>query len=158
MAAIDVVAKPVRAFGGFCAMALDTFVLLFSPPFAWREFISQSWFVARVALLPTLMLTVPYTVLLTFIENILLTEIGAADFSGTGGALGSVRQIGLIVTALVVSGARATAMCAGLGARMIREEHDAVRVMGFSVPRSALIMPAFPARSPPAAASPMKSA
>jgi hypothetical protein len=49
------------------------------------------------------MLTIPYTVLLTFTFNILLREFGAADFSGTGAALGSVRQIGPIVT---VSGGR----------------------------------------------------
>jgi phospholipid/cholesterol/gamma-HCH transport system permease protein len=158
VAAIDVVAKPVRASGSFHAMALDTFVLLFKPPFAWPEFISQSWFVARVSQVPALMLAISSTVLLTFIENILLTEIGAADFSGTGAALGSVRQIGPIVTALVVSGAGAAAMCADLGARMIREELDAVRVMALSVPRSPLIMPTFPARSPPPAASPLKSA
>ncbi len=74
---------------------------------------------ARVSLLPTLMLTVPYTVLLTFTFNILLTEFGAADFSGTGAALGTVTQIGPIVTVLVIAGAGATAMCADLGARTI---------------------------------------
>ncbi|PRC52212.1 ABC transporter permease, partial [Mycobacterium sp. ITM-2017-0098] len=85
------------------------FVAMFRPPFAWREFISQSWFVARVSIVPTLMLTIPYTVLLTFPFNILLKEFGAADFSGTGAALGTVRQIGPIVTVLVVAGAGATA-------------------------------------------------
>ena len=84
MVASDAIAKPVRAVGGFYSMALDTFVAMFRPPFAWREFISQSWFVARVSILPTLMLTIPYTVLLTFTFNILLREFGAADFSGTG--------------------------------------------------------------------------
>jgi phospholipid/cholesterol/gamma-HCH transport system permease protein len=136
----SVVAKPVRAFGGFYSMALDTFVLMFKPPFAWREFISQAWFVARVSIVPTLLLTIPYTVLLTFIETILLTEIGAADFSGTGAALGTVRQIGPIVTVLVVAGAGATAMCADLGARTIREELDALRVMGVN-PIQALVVP-----------------
>ncbi len=140
MAAPGIVAKPLRGFGGFYAMSLDTFMLMFKPPFAWREFISQAWFVARVSLLPTLMLTIPYTVLLTFIENILLTEIGAADFSGTGAALGSVRQIGPVVTVLVVAGAGATAMCADLGARTIREELDALRVMGVD-PIQALVVP-----------------
>lgn len=134
------VAKPLRGFGGFYSMVLDTFVQMFRPPFAWREYIAQSWFVARVSLLPTLMLTIPYTVLLTFIENILLTEIGASDFSGTGAALGSVRQIGPIVTVLVVAGAGATAMCADLGARTIREELDALRVMGVN-PIQALVVP-----------------
>ena len=80
-------------------------VAIFKPQFAWRGFISQSWFVARVSIVPTLMLTIRYTVLLTFTFNILLTEFGAADFSGTGAALGTVRQIGPIVTVLVVAGA-----------------------------------------------------
>ncbi len=113
---------------------------MFKPPFAWREFISQSWFVARVSIVPTLMLTIPYTVLLTFTFNILLSEFGAADFSGTGAALGTVRQIGPIVTVLVVAGAGATAMCADLGARTIREELDALRVMGVN-PIQALVVP-----------------
>src|SRR5215475_1522437 len=140
MVASSLIAKPVRGFGGFYAMALDTFVAMFKPPFAWREFISQSWFVARVSIVPTLMLTIPYTVLLTFTFNILLTEFGAADFSGTGAALGTVRQIGPIVTVLVVAGAGATAMCADLGARTIREELDALRVMGVN-PVQALVVP-----------------
>src|SRR5712675_3723431 len=113
---------------------------MFKAPFAWREFILQAWFVARVSIVPTLMLTVPYTVLLTFTFNILLTEFGAADFSGTGAALGTVRQIGPIVTVLVVAGAGATAMCADLGARTIREELDALRVMGVN-PIQALVVP-----------------
>jgi phospholipid/cholesterol/gamma-HCH transport system permease protein len=106
------VARPVNAVGSFFAMALDTLVLIVRPPFAWREFLLQSWFVARVSILPTLMLSIPFTVLLVFTFNILLTEFGAADFSGTGAAFGTVTQIGPIVTVLVVAGAGATAMCA----------------------------------------------
>lgn len=121
-------------------MALDTFVLMFRPPFAWREFILQFWFVARVSILPTLMLAIPFTVLVVFLINILLIEFGAADFSGSGAALGAVTQIGPIVTVLVVAGAGATAMCADLGARTIREEIDALRVLGIN-PIQALIVP-----------------
>ena len=86
------------------------------------------------------MLAIPFTVLLTFTLNILLVEFGAADFSGTGAALGTVTQIGPIVTVLVVAGAGATAMCADLGARTIREELDALRVMGIN-PIQALVVP-----------------
>ena len=49
-------------------------------------------------------------------------------------------QIGPIVTVLVVAGAGATAMCADLGARTIREEIDALRVMGIN-PIQALVVP-----------------
>lgn len=138
--ASGLVAKPVGALGGFFAMCLDTLVALFTAPFAWREYLFQTWFVARVSLLPALMLTIPYTVLLVFTFNILLIEFGAADFSGTGAAIGTVSQIGPIVTVLVVAGAGATAMCADLGARTIRDELDAMRVMGID-PIQALVVP-----------------
>lgn len=132
--------KPVREVGGLFAMGLDAMVLMFRPPFAWREFLLQTWFVARVSIMPTLTLSIPFTVLTTFILNILLIEFGAADFSGSGAALGAVTQIGPIVTVLVIAGAGATAMCADLGARTIREELDALRVLGIN-PVQALVVP-----------------
>jgi phospholipid/cholesterol/gamma-HCH transport system permease protein len=132
--------KPVRALGDFFAMCLDVVLFLFRPPWAWREFILQTWFIARVSLFPTVMLAIPFTVLTTFTINILLVEIGAADYSGTGAALGAVTQIGPIVTVLVIAGAGATAICADLGARTIREELDALRVLGVN-PVQALVVP-----------------
>lgn len=136
----DSVVKPIRDIGDFFAMSLDTVVQMFRPPWAWREFLLQSWFVARVSLVPTIMLAIPFTVLATFTINILLVEIGAADFSGSGTALGAVTQIGPVVTVLVIAGAAATAMCADLGARTIREEIDALRVLGIN-PIQALVVP-----------------
>ncbi len=113
-------------------MTLDMFVAMFKPPFAWREFLLQTWFVARVSLVPALTLSIPPLVVLTsFTFNTLLAEFGAADFSGTGAALGAVNQIGPpFVTVLVVAGAGASAICADLGSRTIREEVDAMRVLG----------------------------
>ncbi|MDT5057480.1 MAG: phospholipid/cholesterol/gamma-HCH transport system permease protein [Mycobacterium sp.] len=140
MVSTGIVVKPLRGLGGFFAMALDTFVCMFRRPFAWREYLLQTWFVARVSLVPTLFLSIPFTVLTVFTFNVLLVEFGAADFSGTGASLGTVNQTGPIVTVLVVAGAGATAMCADLGARTIREELDALRVMGVN-PIQALVVP-----------------
>lgn len=134
------VLRPAQVLGGFFAMALDTLTVIPRRPFALREFVLQSWFVARVSLVPTVMLAVPYTVLIVFTFNILLLEFGAADISGTTAAFATVTQIGPIVTVLVVAGAGATAMCADLGARTIREEIDALRVMGIN-PIQSLVVP-----------------
>lgn len=133
-------ALPVRALGSFFVMSVEVLTAIPRRPFAWREFWLQSWFVARVSLMPTLMLAIPFTVLMVFTFNILLVEFGAADYSGTGAAYGTVTQIGPVVTVLVVAGAGATAMCADLGARTIREELDALRVMGVN-PIQALVVP-----------------
>jgi phospholipid/cholesterol/gamma-HCH transport system permease protein len=140
MLSSDSVDKLARPLGAFFAMCLDTFVQMFRPPWAWREFILQCWFVARVSLVPTILLSIPFTVLSAFVVNVLLVELGAADFTGSGLALGTVTQIGPVVTVLVVAGAAATAMCADLGARTIREEIDALRVLGID-PIQALVVP-----------------
>jgi phospholipid/cholesterol/gamma-HCH transport system permease protein len=134
------IAKPLRTLGEFFAMSMDTVVQMFRPPFAFREFIEQTWFVARVSILPTIMMTVPFLMLTVFILNLLLLEVGAADASGAGAALGAVLYIGPIVTVLVIAGAGATAMCADLGSRTIREEIDAMRVLGLN-PVHRLVVP-----------------
>ena len=134
------VAKPLRAVGDFFAMSMDMVVEMFKPPFAFREFVEQTWFVARVSILPTILMAVPFVVLTSFILNLLLIEIGAADASGAGAALGAVLYIGPVVTVLVISGAGATAMCADLGSRTIREEIDAMRVLGLN-PIHRLVVP-----------------
>ncbi|MGV0790193.1 ABC transporter permease [Mycolicibacterium sp. XJ1819] len=121
-------------------MALDTVVLMCRPPFAFRELILQIWFVARVSIVPTIALSIPFTVMVVFTFNILLLDIGAADASGTTAAFGTVAQVGPVVTVLVVAGAGATAMCADLGARTIREELDALRVLGIN-PIQGLVVP-----------------
>ena len=132
--------KPALAVGDFVVLSGETFAAMFRRPFAWRELIEQIWFVARVSIVPTLVLSIPYTVLIVFTLNIVLIEVGAGDLSGAGAALASVTQVGPVVTAIVVSGAGATAMCADLGARTIREEIDAMKVIGVN-PVQALVVP-----------------
>lgn len=127
-------AGPMQAVGALFAMSADAVRYVFARPFQWREFfLEQCWFIARVSLAPTLLVAIPFTVLVSFTLNILLRELGAADLSGgAGAAFGAVTQVGPIVTVLIVAGAGgSTAMCADLGgSRTIREEIDAMEVLG----------------------------
>ncbi|MCB0927407.1 MAG: ABC transporter permease [Mycobacterium sp.] len=131
---------PAQAIGGLFSMAADAIKFAFVRPFQWREFLEQCWFVARVSLAPTLLVAIPFTVLVSFTLNILLRELGAADLSGAGAAFGAVTQLGPMVTVLIVAGAGATAMCADLGSRTIREEIDAMEVLGIN-PVQRLVTP-----------------
>jgi hypothetical protein len=121
-------------------MSADAVRFVFRRPFQRREFLEQCWFIARVALAPTLLVAIPFTVLISFTLNILLRELGAADLSGAGAAFGAVTQIGPIVTVLIVAGAGSTAICADLGSRTIREEIDAMEVLGID-PVQRLVTP-----------------
>ena len=104
------VLKPVIGVGGFFATTLDTMVAIPRPPFAWREFLNQAWFVMRVSTVPAIMLAIPFIAETDFMLNVLLQSIGAADLSGTSAAIAVVAQLGPLITALVVGGAAATAM------------------------------------------------
>lgn len=126
--------------GGFFKMTVLTGKALFTRPFQWKEFVLQSWFLIRVAFLPTLAVSIPLTVLIIFTLNILLAEFGAADISGAGAGLAAVTQLGPLVTVLVVAGAGSTAICADLGARTVREEIDAMEVLGID-PIERLVVP-----------------
>jgi phospholipid/cholesterol/gamma-HCH transport system permease protein len=131
---------PLVLVGGFFRMCVLTGKAMFRRPFQWRELILQAWFIMRVALPPTVMVSIPLTVLLVFTLNVLLAQFGAAGLSGAGAALGAVTQLGPLTTVLVVAGAGSTAICADLGARTIREEIDAMEVLGID-PIHRLVVP-----------------
>ena len=132
--------KPLRAVGAFSSFALDTFVTMFTTRFAWRELLDQIWFMARVALVPALMLSIPYVVITVFTFNVLLVEFGAADLSGQWRGHRHGQPDRTFRDGALVAGAGASAMCADLGARTIREELDALSVMGID-PVQALLVP-----------------
>nr|WP_221220602.1 ABC transporter permease [Mycolicibacterium sp. BK634] len=130
----------MQAIGGLFAMAADAIKFLFRRPFQGREFLEQCWFIARVSIAPTLLVAIPFTTLISFTINILLRELGAADLSGAGAAFGAVTQVGPVVTLLIVAGAGSTSICADLGSRTIREEIDAMEVLGID-PVQRLVTP-----------------
>ena len=51
---IQQLAVPARAVGGFFEMMIDTGRASMRRPFQFREFLDQTWMIARVSLVPTL--------------------------------------------------------------------------------------------------------
>lgn len=134
------IAKPARALGDVLAMTLDALVILLTRRFSWRECVAQAWFVARVSLVPTLLVMLGFMLLVIFEVNLLLKDLGALDLSGGIAGIASVQQIGPFVAVVVVAGAGGTAMCADLAARTIREEIAAMQVLGID-PIQRLVVP-----------------
>ena len=57
--------KPMEAVGGLFAMSKDAVQNIFRRPFQWREFLEQCWFVVKVSLAPTVLVAIPFTVLVS---------------------------------------------------------------------------------------------
>lgn len=128
------------SLGDFYVTAWETFRYLFKRPVQWREFLQQAWFICSVSIMPTILMSIPFCVMVIFEINLILGEIGGIDLSGSGAGVAVIREIGPIVTVLVVAGAGATAICADLGSRKIREELDATEVLGID-PIQRLVVP-----------------
>jgi len=126
--------------GGAIALALDVVRLTFHRPFAVREFIEQFWFVASVSVLPAILVAIPFGAVIALQLGSLTVQIGAQSFTGAASVLAVIQQASPIVTALMISGAAGTAICADIGSRTIREEIDAMAVLGVS-PVQRLIVP-----------------
>jgi len=101
--------------------------------FPLEESIRQTWFTITVCTLPALAVAVPFGVILALQVNVLAQEVGATGFTGAGNTLAVIRQGAPIITALMLAGVAGSAICSELGARKIREEIDALEVMGVRV-------------------------
>jgi phospholipid/cholesterol/gamma-HCH transport system permease protein len=130
----------VKQAGRLFALFLDVARLTFKRPFQFREFIEQSWFIASVTIIPTSLVAIPFGAVIALQLGSLSTQIGAQSFVGAASVLAIVREASPIVCALLISGAGGSAICADLGSRKIRDEIDAMEVLGIS-PIQRLVVP-----------------
>jgi phospholipid/cholesterol/gamma-HCH transport system permease protein len=134
------VTGPLIEAGKFFAFVLDTCRAVPRRPFQVRELIQQAWFVASVSIVPAALVSIPFGAVIALQLGSLTRQLGAQSFSGAASVLAVVREAGPIVTALIIAGAGGSAICADLGARKIREELDAMRVLGID-PVQRLVVP-----------------
>ena len=60
------ISGPMQAVGGFVLDVRRRRSVCLRPAVPVAEFLEQSWFVARVSLAPTLLVAIPFTVLVSF--------------------------------------------------------------------------------------------
>lgn len=130
----------VDGVGGLVAFSARTLRTIPVRPFQTREFVQQTEFIAAVSVLPALLVSIPFGAVIALQLGNLTKQLGAESFTGAASALGTIREASPIVTALLLAGAAGTAICADLGSRTIREEIDALEVLGVS-PIQRLVVP-----------------
>ena len=133
-------AATLRSTGSLFAFLLDVVRALPRRPFQTKEFVNQAWFIASVTILPTALVSIPFGAVIALELGTLTQQIGAQSFTGAASVLAILREASPIVTALLIAGAGGSAICADLGSRKIREEIDALEVLGVS-PIQRLVVP-----------------
>ncbi|HVX43335.1 MAG TPA: ABC transporter permease [Mycobacteriales bacterium] len=132
--------EAVRSAGRLFALGLDVGRSSFRRPFQIREFIAQAWFIASVTILPTALVAIPFGAVIALQLGSLTRQLSAQSFTGGASVLAIIREASPIVTALLIAGAGGSAICADLGSRKIREEIDAMEVLGIN-PIQRLVVP-----------------
>lgn len=106
------------------------------------ELLVQAWTLYKVTALPALLMAIPFGGMVAVQSSGLINQVGANSLVGAASGVGVVRQGAPMTAGLLMGGAAAAAIASDLGARAIREELDALRVMGVDPVRH-LIVPRF---------------
>jgi phospholipid/cholesterol/gamma-HCH transport system permease protein len=149
--ATQVVARaivPLRSLfeqtGEMVILTARTIVSAVRPPFPYgEELVGQFLFVLKLSWFPMSISTFALCLGAPGLQAAgILSLVGGLDRLGGFFVVTAVRFIGPIVTAVVGGGVAGTAITADLGARKIREELDALQVLGVD-PIKNLVVPRF---------------
>ena len=129
-----------REVGTLAAVGLEAMRTSLKRPWPFAELLDQCWFIAKVTTVPVILISIPFGMVISLQVGALIRQLGADAHLGSALALAVVREQAPIATALLIAGAGGSAMCADIGARKIRDELDAMRVMSID-PIHRLVLP-----------------
>ena len=98
----------------------------------WAEYVEQCWFIARVATLPVMLIALPLGGTIALQVGQIVRQIGAESGTGATVVQALVTQVAPVAAALLISGAGGSAITSDIGSRRIRDELDAMQVMGIN--------------------------
>src|SRR3989440_820772 len=130
--------------GNMVILTGKTIVATVRPPYPYGgEFIGQFLFALQLCWFPMMISCIAFGFGAPGLQAATsLSLFGALDRLGGFFVLASIREFAPFVTAVVVAGVAGTAITADLGARKIREELDALQVLGVD-PIKNLVVPRF---------------
>jgi phospholipid/cholesterol/gamma-HCH transport system permease protein len=130
--------------GDMMVLTGKTIMSALRPPYPYgTEFVQQFLFALKLCWFPLLITSVAINYGTPGVEaGNFLVIFGAFDRLGGFFVLASIREFAPNVTAIIVAGVAGTAITADLGARKIREELDALQVLGVD-PVKNLVVPRF---------------
>lgn len=118
-------------------LAFRSVLCLVTPPLVWKgEFVEQAWRLVKRAWFPLAASAFAFGWGAPGYQGSNFTQsVGSIERVGIIASNATIREVAVWVTGMLVSGVAGTAICADLGARKVRQELDAMAVMGVDVVR-----------------------
>jgi phospholipid/cholesterol/gamma-HCH transport system permease protein len=130
----------VRVAGQMVIFLAQTVALCFVPPYRWRRLVERIHFLG-VKTLFVILLTGGFTGMVLALQGFhTLRKVGAEAILGAAVALSLVRELGPVISALMITGRGGSALTAELGVMRISEQIDALDMMAVP-PIQYLIVP-----------------
>ncbi len=129
-----------RKLGHMFLFLFNSFYFIFNPPFKFRLFLKQARFLGNKSLI-VILLTGSFTGMVLALQlYYILRKFGSDALLGPGIALSLIRELGPVLSALMVTGRAGSALTAELGMMKITEQIDALTTMALN-PIRYLVVP-----------------
>jgi phospholipid/cholesterol/gamma-HCH transport system permease protein len=129
-----------RSLGMYCRVVIDTFKDIRKGNFSWRDVSSQ---IIRIGVtsLPIVLLTSVFTGMVMALQTAYgLQRFGAKNYVGNIVGLSIIRELGPVLTAVMLCGRVGAGIAAEIASMVVTEQVDAIRALGAS-PSSKLVTP-----------------
>jgi len=136
--------------GAVALFFLHTTVLIFSPPFQIRKIVQQVYFIGVKSILVIFLIGLFTGMVLGLQGYYTLVKFGSEGLLGAAVALSLIRELGPVLTAIMIIGRAGSSMAAEIGVMRISEQIDALDTMDINPvrylvsPRMAASLISFP--------------
>ncbi len=119
----------VAELGGVFLFFCHGLALAFRPPFQWSKIVSQVFFIGVKSIFVICLIGLFTGMVLGLQGYYTLVKFGAEGLLGAAVALSVIRELGPVLTAIMVTGRAGSSMAAELGIMRISEQIDALDAM-----------------------------
>jgi phospholipid/cholesterol/gamma-HCH transport system permease protein len=124
----------------YSLFAWHAFLNLFTPPIYWTDFLVQSDIIGAGSFWIVMLAGFFTGCVLALQSAATLEAFGATSITGRFVALTMIRELGAVLTGIMVSGRNASSMASELGSMVVTEQIDAMRALGVD-PMRKLVTP-----------------
>lgn len=137
---LDFLKSPIQTFQDFLFLSARTFRNVFKKPIYWNDILMQMDAIGVGSLPIVIMIGTFSGIVMTLQMSRALATYGATSQTGQVVSISIVRELGPVLTALLVAGRNASGIASELGSMKVSEQIDAMRALGTD-PIQKLIVP-----------------